>query len=236
MNIIKYAQQLSDICGVADLNKDHEELIKTYGKDICKYPYAIVIGHKMREDIIEKIPLSYQNDKIALEYLNEYHDSHQRAAKIAEKIASKIKQENKHAIILDVGGNSDELNLKMPFSNKASAHIAGVGWLGKNNLLTTKEFGPRLTWVTILTDADLSEYVKDEMKSLCGDCVMCVNACPSNAIEDLDDPKKSYDPVKCGEYIMGRRDEGHPMACGMCLYICPYGNSKSAKILENKKK
>lgn len=236
MNIMEYVQQLSDVCGVADLYHDRDELIKTYGDDICKYQYAIVIGHKMNEDIIEKIPLSYQDDEIAKEYLDEYYNSHQRAKKIAIKIADKIKQQNHNAIILDVAGDTDELNLKIPFSNKASAHIAGVGWIGKNNLLTTCEFGPRLTWVTILTDTPLADYVKNEMKSQCGDCQLCVNACPGDAIKNLDDPKLSYDPVKCGDYIMTRRDEGHPVACGMCLYICPYGNKKSAKILENKKK
>ena len=34
MNIMEYVQQLSDVCGVADLYHDRDELIKTYGDDL----------------------------------------------------------------------------------------------------------------------------------------------------------------------------------------------------------
>lgn len=226
MSIIEYVEKLSDMYGVADFSKNKKELIETYGEDICKYPYAIAIGHKMIEEIIESIPLTYTNDKLAQEYLDEYFNSHQRVSKIADKIVKKIENEGYDALVLDVSGKNEELNLKMPFSNKASAHLAGIGWLGKNNLLTTKEFGPRLTWATILTNAPLADYAGDIMESPCGDCVICVKACPGKAIKDLPDPKESYNPQKCGEFLMKRKDEGHPVACGMCLFICPYGNKK----------
>ncbi|RAP53438.1 MAG: hypothetical protein BZ138_00900 [Methanosphaera sp. rholeuAM270] len=232
MSIIEYVEKLSDVYGVADFSKNRDRLIESYGEDICKYPYAIAIGHRMLEEIIEKIPLTYTDDTLAQEYLDEYFNSHQRVSRIADKIIKKIEDEGYSSIKLDVSGKNDELNLKMPFSNKASANLAGIGWLGKNNLLTTREFGPRITWATILTDAPLSDYANDIMESLCGDCTLCVEACPGNAIVDLPDPKKSYNPKKCGEYIFGRKDEGHPLACGMCLYICPYGNERSRKILE----
>lgn len=226
MKVIEYLENLSDIYGIADFNKNKKELIETYGEDICRYPYAIAIGHKMIEEIIEKIPLTYNDDKLAQEYLDEYFNSHQRVSGIANKITKIIEEEGYNAVVLDVSGRSDKLDLKQSFSNKASANLAGIGWLGKNNLLTTEEFGPRLTWATILTDMPLSEYAGTPMKSLCGDCTICVKACPGNAIIDDADPKVSYSPEKCGDFLYKRKDEGHPVACGMCLYICPYGNKK----------
>lgn len=229
MSLISYIEQLSDVYGIADFSLNKEELIETYGEDICKYPYAIAIGHKMLEEIIETIPLTYNDDELAKNYLDEYFNSHQRASKIAKKIIKKIEDQGYHAIELDVSGSNHLLNLKMPFSNKASAHLAGIGWLGKNNLLTTEKYGPRLTWVTILTDAPLAQYTNKPMESLCGDCDICVKACPGKAIIDLPDPKESYDPNKCGEFLMSRQKEGHPVACGMCLYICPYGNKRVSK-------
>lgn len=226
MRVIELLENLSDIYGIADFNKNKDELIENYGEDICRYPYAIAIGHKMIEEIIEKIPLTYNDDKLAQEYLDEYFNSHQRVSKIAGKVANLIKEEGYHAVILDVSGKSEELNLKQSFSNKASANLAGIGWLGKNNLLTTEEFGPRLTWATILTDMPLSDYAGEPRESLCDDCTICVKACPGKAIIDDSNPKISYSPEKCGEFLFKRRDEGHPVACGMCLYICPFGNSK----------
>lgn len=234
MSIIELVEELSDVYGVADFSVDEEKLVQMYGEDICKYPYAIAIGHKMLEEIIEKIPLTYSNDDYAQEYLDEYYNSHARVSEIAKKIVERIEQEGYHAIELDVSGDNPKLNLKMPFSNKASANLAGIGWLGKNNLLTTKEFGPRLTWATVLTDAPLGEYAGRPMESLCGDCDICVKACPGKAIVDLPNPKESYSPKKCGEFLMGRKKDGHPVACGMCLYICPFGNEKSKEILQRK--
>lgn len=231
MNIMEYVESLSDVCGVADFQNDNEKLVETYGEDISIYPYAIVIGHKLNEEIIEKIPLTYNDDDLAQEYLDEYYNSFKRISKITDKIKSFIEDENYHAIVLSATEEPKEITLKRSFSNKTSANIAGVGWLGKNNLLTTREFGPRLTWATILTDAPLKEYVGHQIESLCGDCQVCVNACPGGAIVNLSDPEKSYSPQKCGEYIMGRKEEGHPTACGMCLYICPYGNDKVKNLI-----
>lgn len=229
MSIIDCVEEYSDIYGIADFSKNREKLIETYGEDICRYPYAIAIGHKMIEEIIENIPLTYTDDRLAQEYLDEYSNSHERVSQIAEKILKQIESEGYHAIILDVSGKNEELNLKRPFSNKASANLSGIGWLGKNNLLTTKEFGPRLTWATILTDAPLGEYAGEQISSLCGDCTICVKACPGKAIVDLPDPSESYSPEKCGNYLFKRQKEGHPVACGMCLFICPYGNKKVKK-------
>ena len=187
MSIIKYVEKLSDVYGVADFSKNKKKLIEAYGEDICIYPYAIAIGHKMIEEIIENIPQTYTNDKLAQEYLDEYFNSHQRVSKIADKIVSKIKEEGYDAIVLDVSGKNEKLKL---------------------------------------TNAPLGDYAGDVMESPCGDCTICVKACPGKAISDLPDPKQSYSPEKCGEYLMKRKDEGHPVACGMCLFICPYGNKK----------
>ena len=235
MKVIDLLDSLCDVYGIADFSRNEEELIKRYGEDICRYPYAIAIGHRMLEEIIEKIPLTYNDDYLAQLYLEEYFNSHQRVSSISDKIVDCIKDEGYHAIKLDVSGTNPELNLKEAFSNKASANLSGIGWLGKNNLLTTREYGPRLTWATVLTDMPLSDYSGSPIESLCDDCTLCVNACPGNAIMDLPDPKESYSPIKCGKFLNKRKDEGHPVACGMCLYICPYGNIKTRQIIKNKK-
>ncbi len=236
MEIMELTESLSDVCGVADLNLERDKLIFTYGEDILIYPYAIVIGHKMNPEIIEKIPLTYSNDQYAQEYLNEYSDSFKRASDIAEKIVKLINEKGYEALILDGSGTNPKLNLKRNFSNKASASIAGLGWIGKNAMLINEKYGPRLTWCTILTNAPLSEYTGNYMDSLCGDCTYCVKACPGKAIIDNPNPQISYDPEKCGAHLQHMATTGHLMACGMCLYICPFGNEKTRKLMEEKSK
>ena len=42
------------------------------------------------------------------------------------------------------------------FSNKLAAHLAGLGWIGKSCLLITPQVGPRVRWVSVLTEAPLA--------------------------------------------------------------------------------
>ena len=62
------------------------------------------------------------------------------------------------------------------FSVKEAARRAGLGWIGKNNLLITPGFGPRLSMSGILVDAPLDDGIPMD-KSHCGDCRKCVDAC-----------------------------------------------------------
>lgn len=64
---------------------------------------------------------------------------------------------------------------------KAAATLAGLGWIGKQTLCITPQLGPRQRWCAVITDAALppDEPFKQD---LCGDCELCVEACPVNAI------------------------------------------------------
>src|SRR4030042_5597859 len=67
------------------------------------------------------------------------------------------------------------------FSHRMAAHLAGLGWIGKNCCLITPIAGPRVRLVTVLTDAPLAPG--SPMDSRCGDCTACVDACPPHAIK-----------------------------------------------------
>src|SRR5439155_1397671 len=58
---------------------------------------------------------------------------------------------------------------------------AGLGWIGKHTNLITEEYG---SWVFIgelLLNIEL-EYDRDQVSDQCGSCVLCIDACPTNAI------------------------------------------------------
>src|SRR5512141_1188986 len=67
------------------------------------------------------------------------------------------------------------------FNHKMAATSAGIGWIGKNGLLINPDFGPRLSFATVLTDARLRPDAPIEA-CLCGECSLCVEHCPSQAI------------------------------------------------------
>ncbi len=113
------------------------------------------------------------------------------------------------------------------FNHKMAATSAGLGWIGKNGLLISTEYGPRLSLVTVLTDASLDPDVPMEY-SLCGDCTLCMQYCPSQAITGLEWSRSSpfAELVKTGacrsHKAAKRATDGKPN-CGLCINICPYG-------------
>ena len=67
---------------------------------------------------------------------------------------------------------------RSPLPHKAVACRAGLGWIGKNNLLTTPDFGGAVRLCTVVTDAPLPT-AEPILSSRCGSCRVCVDACPS---------------------------------------------------------
>jgi epoxyqueuosine reductase QueG len=63
------------------------------------------------------------------------------------------------------------------------AQAAGLGVLGKNNLLITPSVGPRVRLGALVTTAHLDPD-KPLSKDVCGDCEACIAACPGNALSE----------------------------------------------------
>jgi epoxyqueuosine reductase len=77
-------------------------------------------------------------------------------------------------------GYETRLSLSLPL--KTAAVKCGLGSQGKNTLLITPKYGPRIRLIAILTTAelDIDEPFKD---NLCQDCQKCISACPTKALE-----------------------------------------------------
>jgi len=108
-----------------------------------------------------------------------------------------------------------------------AAHLAGLGWIGKSALLITPEHGPRVRWGTVLTDAPL--VAGTPMDEMCRDCDECVIGCPAHAFtgQAFDRPRprsEIFAAEACYHYL--RERETLHNACGMCVYICPFGKRK----------
>lgn len=119
-------------------------------------------------------------------------------------------------------------------THKAAATSAGLGWIGRNGLLINARYGPRLSLATVLTDAPLAPSVPVEF-SMCGDCRLCVDFCPSDAISGQDWSR--FDPFvelvrleHCRSHKENARAvDGRPN-CGLCLKICPLGRKKQSEV------
>ncbi len=132
--------------------------------------------------------------------------------------------------------DSDRINGKFAsrlyplFTHKIAATSAGIGWIGRNGLLISPEYGPKLSLATVLTDAPFRTGKPVEF-SMCGDCRLCMEFCPSGAITGNEWSR--YDPFielvrlkDCSSYKKKSRTVIGRPNCGLCINICPYGRKK----------
>lgn len=113
------------------------------------------------------------------------------------------------------------------FSHKVAATCSGLGWIGRNGLLINPRYGPRLSLVTVLTDAPLEPDSPIE-ESLCGECRLCVQMCPSGALSGEEWSRENPFPElidfsKCATHKENSRAVAGKPNCGFCINICPYG-------------
>ncbi|MEX1236916.1 MAG: tRNA epoxyqueuosine(34) reductase QueG, partial [Pseudomonadales bacterium] len=115
-----------------------------------------------------------------------------------------------------------------PVLEKALAEKSGLGWIGKNTLLLSRDAGSWFFLGEIYTDVPL---VKDDIQSgnHCGTCRACIDICPTDAIV----APYELDARKCISYLtiehrgtipveyrsaMGNRIFG----CDDCQMVCPW--------------
>lgn len=117
-----------------------------------------------------------------------------------------------------------------PIPNKTVATRAGIGWVGKNNIVVTKEFGSAIRLASILTDAPL-EADQPITESQCGACDLCVRNCPAKALTGkLWEPGLEYGELHsvdaCRGYAQERKAKDPYYAnigmCGKCYAVCTY--------------
>jgi epoxyqueuosine reductase len=106
---------------------------------------------------------------------------------------------------------------------------SGLGWVGKNGNLITKNQGSFFFIATLITDLELEPddpFVKD----YCGTCTKCIESCPTEAIL----PNKVIDGSKCISYFtielkdmlipdeMKGKFENNMFGCDICQDVCPW--------------
>ena len=80
-----------------------------------------------------------------------------------------------------------------PLLEKQLAVEAGLGWIGRQSLLVTPEFGTFVLLGELVINDEVDHYDTPFAGSRCGDCHRCVDACPNSAIL----PTKNIDARRC---------------------------------------
>lgn len=126
----------------------------------------------------------------------------------------------------------------VPFPTKECAVRSGLGWIGKSNLLITEEYGPRLDTAGFVLQLDDAWGIKvgtPVTTSRCGDCDLCVKACPWHNLKGVDwnpgVPREAQvDYHTCSEKrFLFVPKLGRKLECCKCMVWCPYGTEAKAK-------
>lgn len=158
---------------------------------------------------------SYKISKYA--YGKDYHNVIKKKLK---KLLNTIKRE-----IGDVSGRA--FIDFAPVMEKAWAAKSGLGWLGKNNNLLTKQVGSFYFIAELIIDLEL-DY-DNATADHCGSCTACIDACPTQAIIQ----PYVVDGSKCISYFTIELKDNLPQemkgklddwvfGCDVCQDVCPW--------------
>ena len=114
-----------------------------------------------------------------------------------------------------------------PILEKAWASKSGIGWVGKNSNLITKQVGSFYFLAELIVDLEL-DYDGIESDH-CGECTACIDSCPTQAIVEpyvVDGSKCiSYFTIELKENIPNEfkeKFEDWVFGCDICQDVCPW--------------
>ncbi len=183
--------------------------------------HVIVMGHAMDFDLVETYPSALAGASTGREYSHE--------TTIALQLAAYIRGLGYQAI-----ASMNDTALVIPYAIKA-----GLGEYGRNQMVLTREFGPRVRFSKIFTDLPLAadQPVRLGLGAYCNECTVCANACPPKALPfgapDLgpDSPstirgvkKWSANCEKCFGYWAKIRTD-----CAICMRVCPFNRRYASR-------
>ena len=121
-----------------------------------------------------------------------------------------------------------------PVLERTWASRSGLGWVGKNGNLLTRNSGSFFFIATLITDLELN-YDDPFAGDFCGTCTKCIDACPTDAIL----PDRVINGSRCISYFtielkemlipgeMQGKFNNWAFGCDICQDVCPWNRFSS---------
>jgi epoxyqueuosine reductase len=144
-------------------------------------------------------------------------DYHAVIASVLEQIAKDLQLE-RYQVLVD----------RSFLDEKLCASLAGLGRVGRNNLLLTPEYGSRVLIGEIVTATEYPGQVH-RLNDPCVNCAKCVQACPTGALND------GFQKNRCLSYLSQSTTGDYALyekmdlavGCDVCQNVCPLNRKKS---------
>ncbi|WP_296417460.1 reductive dehalogenase domain-containing protein [Pseudooctadecabacter sp.] len=164
----------ADLCGITHIDPrwhyTHRPDTKTMEPVPNTLPdgltHVIVMGHEMDKALVDTYPSALAGAATGREYSHE--------AAIVMQLAAYIRNLGFEAV-----ASMNDTALVIPYAIKA-----GLGEYGRNQMVITPDFGPRVRFSKIFTDMPLAVDAVRELgiARYCRDCTICADACPPKAL------------------------------------------------------
>ncbi len=229
-----------DYCGIAKaglLNDDARRLEAWLSKGLHGTMQYMENHFDLRTDPTKLVPGAKSVITLLLNYFPE-----KRQCELAPKISKYAFGNDYHEVIRsklklflqEINEQIGEVNGRgfvdsAPVLERAWAQKAGIGWIGKNGNLITKQNGSFFFIATLIVDLEL-QYDDAIAKDYCGTCTRCIDECPTDAIL----PDKVIDGSKCISYFtielkdalipeaQKGKFENWMFGCDVCQDVCPW--------------
>ncbi len=202
------------LVGFCELPKDEQ---------IGEFTNAVSIAYKLSDTVLKTI-----DKEPSIIYFHYYRTVNTKLDLLSLLAVSEIEKQGFLALPIAA---SQSLNTNKDeycgvFSHKTAARLSGLGYIGKNGLLITEEYGSKIRLCTVLTNMPLKAE-KEIINKDCGDCQICKNACPANAIFgsnfSIEKGRESVlNPALCSNHMKTAYNHiGRGVVCGLCIKNCP---------------
>lgn len=202
----------ADLVGIADpsrISPERNLISEQVKKGMSR---VVVAGIRLSEAILAEI-----TDHPTKSYYHHYRIVNMALDQLALSITRFLQERDFAAYPVPASQITDWKNQQGIFSHKHAAVQAGLGWIGRSNLLVTTQFGSQVRLVSVLTDAPLE--AAEPLHEDCGVCRACLAVCPAEAIAD--DPA-AFDHHRCYAQLdsfVRKRIVGQHI-CGICVRAC----------------
>ncbi len=180
---------------------------------------VLMLGAVYRTDSYEK---ELNNSKRKISRYAAGRDYHRALRKRGKRLLAKIQA-------LVPGTRGRIMVDSAPVPEKILARQAGLGWQGKHTNLIHPELGSYFFLSALFLDLELA--ADEPIPDLCGRCRLCVDACPTGALEEY-----RIDARRCISYLtiehtgpvaseFHGKMAGWVFGCDICQEVCPYNRS-----------
>ena len=199
---------LFGVADISDIKKDFElsqGLKKRVDRGVC-------LGISLSSLILSEI----EQEPTKL-YFHHYKTANMFLDQLAFIVSRWIEEQGACAVPIAASQIIDWELQRAHLSHKKIGYLAGLGWMGRNNLLVSKKFGAQFRMVTILTDMKLR--ADKPLKDDCGECLSCLEVCPVHAIRESG---ADFQHLICFEKLKSfqRQNIVSQFICGICVKAC----------------